>query len=130
LKAIDTNVVLRLITGDDERQASSAVTYLEAQPVLVTLSVAMEVEWVLRGAYRWSRSEIANALTAFAALDHVEFEERTGIGWAIERMRDGADFADMIHAVSASSTDAFATFDRKLATCAGPDAPVQIETLT
>jgi predicted nucleic-acid-binding protein len=130
LKAIDTNVVLRLITGDDERQTALALALLETQPVLVTLSVVMEVEWVLRSAYRWSRAEIANAMAAFAALDHVEFEERAGIDWAVARMRDGADFADMIHAVSASSTDAFATFDRKLAASAGPEAPVRIETLT
>ena len=36
----------------------------------------------------------------------------------------------MIHAVSARGADAFATFDRKLAASAGPEAPVQIETLT
>ena len=130
MKAVDTNIVVRLITGDDAQQASLAMTFLEAQPVLVTLSVALEGECVLRSAYRWSRADIANALTAFAALDRVEFEEPAGIGWAIARMRDGADFADLIHAISARGTDAFATFDRQLATRAGPETPVQIETLT
>jgi predicted nucleic-acid-binding protein len=129
LKAIDTNIVLRLITGDDEPQTMRALAFLKAQPVVVTLSVAMEVEWVLRSAYQWSRAEIADALTAFSALEHVEFEQRTGMDWAVTRLRNGAAFADMIHAISASDTDAFVTFDRKLAPSAGPDAPVQIETL-
>lgn len=129
MKAIDTNVALRLITGDDEDQAAKAELLLAEEKVVVTLSVAMEIEWVLRSGYRWSPLVIAEALAAFVKLSAIEAEELGGLIWAIDRMREGADFADMLHLLSAHEADAFVTFDRKLAARAGPRSPVPVETL-
>ena len=129
MKAIDTNVVLRLITGDDERQTVRAQTLLDDGPVTITPSVAMEVEWVLRSGYRWPPGLIADALNAFISLDQVEVEDRVKLDWAIDRLRQGADFADMLHLLAAHQADAFVTFDRKLGELAGAGAPVPIETL-
>jgi len=130
LKAIDTNVALRLIVGDDEAQTKIAVRLLDDDVALVTLSVAMETEWVLRAGYRWERVRIADALTAFAALENIEFQNWPGVRWAIERMRGGADFADMIHLISAVDAECLATFDRRLAKRAGAAPPRPIMTLT
>lgn len=129
MKAIDTNVALRLITGDDPKQTAKAELLLAGGTVILTLSVAMEIEWVLRSGYRWSPAMIADALAAFVRLDAVEVERLDGLSWAIDRMRDGADFADMLHLLSAHETDAFVTFDRILAARAGARSPVIVETL-
>lgn len=129
MKAVDTNIVLRLITGDDERQVTQAQAVLEAGPVMITPSVAMEIEWVLRSGYGWPRARIVEALAGFLQLDQVEVRDRTGLNWALGRLREGADFADMLHLLSAHEADAFVTFDRKLAKLAGADVPVPVETL-
>lgn len=129
MKAIDTNVALRLITGDDKDQMIKAQLLLAEETVFVTLSVAMEIEWVLRSGYKWSPVVIADALAAFVKLDAIEAEELGGLSWAIDRMRAGADFADMLHLLSAHEADAFVTFDRRLAARAGLHTPVMVETL-
>ena len=129
MKAIDTNIALRLITGDDRNQAAKAELLLADQKVIVTLSVAMEIEWVLRSGYRWSPTAIADALAAFVKLSAIVVERLNELSWAIDRMREGADFADMLHLLSAHEADAFVTFDRALAGRAGPQSPVPIETL-
>ncbi|OQW78342.1 MAG: hypothetical protein BVN33_00335 [Proteobacteria bacterium ST_bin13] len=129
MKAIDTNVVLRIIANDDPVQSPIAVALVEHQCVFVSLSVAMEVEWVLRSAYRWPSAAISNAMTAFAALDNVRMEEAERLGWAIERFRQGADLADMVHIIAARDMDGFISFERKLAEEAGPDCPVPVERL-
>jgi predicted nucleic-acid-binding protein len=130
LKAIDSNIALRVITNDDPVQTPIAVALIASEPVFVSLTVAMEIEWVLRSAYRWTTDAIANALTAFAALDNVHVEEAGWLGWAIHRLRDGADFDDMIHLIAARDFDGFISFERKLKTQAGPDSPVPIDRLS
>ncbi len=50
--------------------------------------------------------------------------------WVIERYRNGADFADMIHLASARGADVFATFDKAMAKRAGTQSPVFVETVT
>jgi len=129
LKAIDTNIVLRIIANDDPVQSPIAVALLESQRVFVSLSVAMETEWVLRSAYRWSSTAIANAITAFAALENVQIEEVERLGWAIDRFRQGADFTDMIHIIAARDTDGFVSFEHELTEQAGPDCAVPVERL-
>lgn len=129
MKAVDTNVVVRLITGDDSLQTPLAIALVETQPVFVSLSVVMETEGVLRSAYRWSRERIADALDALVRVENVWIEEVAWVIWSIQRMRDGADLADMIHLLAARQTQAFVTFDRALASVAGPDGPLTIETL-
>ena len=51
MAALDTNVVVRLMVGDDAAQARAAEKLLASEPCTVAPSVLMECEWVLRGAY-------------------------------------------------------------------------------
>jgi predicted nucleic-acid-binding protein len=125
----DTNVLVRLVTADDEAQASAAVALLEAQGLFVTLLALMETEWVLRSAHRYSRGETTGALQALLALDGIDVEDRDFVLWAIERHSRGADFGDMLLLIAARPCDQFATFDQRLHRQAGPQSPVQIVTL-
>ena len=51
--ALDTNVLVRLVTGDDATQAKRAAARFETgDAFFVSLTVALELEWVLRGAYK------------------------------------------------------------------------------
>ncbi|MFN3388803.1 MAG: type II toxin-antitoxin system VapC family toxin [Allosphingosinicella sp.] len=129
MKAVDTNVPLRLLTGDDPAQETVARTLLGDEGILISLTVLMETEWVLRSFYRWTRSRIADALEALAALDGVQFERRPAALWAIARFRAGADMADMIHLLVQGEHDGFATFDASVARAAGESPPLPVLTL-
>ncbi len=129
MKAVDTNVVLRLITGDDPKQEAIARDLIASTDVFVSLTVLMETEWVLRSFYRWRPDKIGDALVALAGLQGICIERVDRALWAIDRMRTGADFADMIHLLVAADVESFVTFDRDIAPLAGASAPLLVETL-
>lgn len=113
--AIDTNVIVRFLTGDDPVQARRARRLIEAEPVFVSTTVLLETEWVLRSAYGYSATVAWEALSAFAGLPRVALEDAPLIATALGRMAHGMDFADALHLGRAEGCTAFASFDRKLA---------------
>ncbi len=117
--AIDTNVLVRLIVADDPRQAAAARDLLDREEVLVTTTVLLETDWVLRSAYGLGRSEALNDLRSVCGLPGVVLSEPDRIATAISWSEAGMDFADALHLAGAEGCDAFVTFDRKLATAAG-----------
>ena len=116
--AIDTNVIIRFLVNDDREQAQRARALIDVEDVFVPASVLLETEWVLRSAYKLPRRDLVAALRAFLGLPHVFIQDRqaalTGMHWA----EQGMEFADALHLASASSCDAFASFDRALAKAA------------
>ena len=128
MKAVDTNVLIRVATGDDPVQNELALKAIGGG-AFVTSGVWIETEWVLRSSYRMTREAIADVLAGLLAMDGLETRDRDEIWWAISRYRAGADWADMVHLVDAAGLAAFATLDRELAAQAGPDAPVPVEHL-
>ena len=128
--AIDSNVVLRLILGDDPVQLDSVIDAMARDTFFVPLTVFLEAGWVLQSRYRMSRNETADALAALLALSGVEVARPALADWAINRYRAGADLGDVVHLVAAAKHDIFLTFDRKLKAKAGRHSPVPIETLT
>ncbi len=126
MKAIDANVVLRLIVGDDPVQEARARALIAAQSILIPLTVTLECEWVLRSYYKMMPSDIAAALDAMTDVKNIVFEHVEGVRWALGRLRAGAGFADMIHLVQAAEAGAsdFATFDADIEAEAGRDAPI------
>lgn len=129
MKAVDTNILARLILQDDERQMELARDLLR-EPVWITHSVWLELGWVLNKRLRLDRATVAEALLTLLSLSTVHVADRTGLEWAIERYRGGADWGDVLHLVGASgASDAFVTFDRGIAAAVGDDPPVAVETL-
>jgi predicted nucleic-acid-binding protein len=130
MKAVDTNIVLRFMLGDDEGQSRTAEEIFLG-PCYIALTVLIETGWVLAYSYGRSRTQIADGLLALIDQPKVSLENENVVRWALARYRDdNADLADMIHLVASMRYEQFSTFDRKLAVQAGPDAPVSIETLT
>jgi predicted nucleic-acid-binding protein len=127
VKAVDTNVVVRFITRDDPDQSQQAAECV-AQGVFVSESVLMETEWVLRSVARWERERVNDALSIFLAVESVASARPEDLAWALDRHRDGADWADMLHLIAARGHDAFVSFDSKLPNQIGsaPPVPVQI----
>jgi predicted nucleic-acid-binding protein len=69
MRAVDTNVLIRLLTGDDARQAAAAESFLAAAgQAWISHVVLVETVWVLESVYDRGRSEIAAAIDTL--LDH------------------------------------------------------------
>jgi predicted nucleic-acid-binding protein len=52
--AVDTNIVVRLLTQDDERQYSKILKLFQEQDIFIPDTVLLETEWVLRFAYHFN----------------------------------------------------------------------------
>lgn len=112
--ALDTNILVRIVAADDAQQTATARTLINSQACFVTLTVALELEWVLRSLYASPREKIAHALESLLGLPSLHFERENDILSALELYRAGFDFADALHHAGAAGCDAFATFDRDL----------------
>jgi predicted nucleic-acid-binding protein len=127
--AVDTNVLVRVLTLDDQQQADVALDLMDRNQVFVSLMALLETEWVLRSSHGYSRAQTATALRTLFTLPMVVVEQSPFALWAIDRHAAGGDLADMLLLIAARETSAFATFDRRLERRAGRDTPVPITTL-
>lgn len=118
MRAIDTNIVIRFLTADDERQAKATRTAIAAGDIFVSLTVFLESEWVLRSGYSFGTEQIATGLSGLAGLPGIFVEEPALLATAIDWMRGGMDFADALHLAKADDCTVFLTFDKKLAKAA------------
>jgi predicted nucleic acid-binding protein len=116
--AIDTNVVVRYVTGDHPTQSARAKTLVETERLFVGMTVLLETEWVLRSVYGFSAAMICKALRAFAGLPHVTVERPAMVAQALDWTAGGVDFADALHLAAAAECEAFMTFDQRFATVA------------
>jgi predicted nucleic-acid-binding protein len=111
--AIDTNLIVRYLTGDHPEQSSRARGIVDGQPVFVAVTVVLEAEWVLRSAYAYGRSDVARALRAFGGLSTVTIEDSAIVAAAFDLAESGMDFADALHLTKSAHCEEFVTFDRK-----------------
>ncbi len=127
--AVDTNVLVRLIVGDDPWQAQVALELAEREPFYVSLTVLEELEWVLRSRYGYERRRIVEALDALSSLVRLVFEAEHDVRWAMERYALAGELADYLHLAAARAIGQFASFEQKLTRRAGPNTPTPIVTL-
>lgn len=118
MRAIDTNVLVRFLTGDDPRQAARARKLIAAGNIFVAMSVLLETEWVLRSGYGFATERIVRALRDFAGLPGVTLEDPLLAARALDWAEQGLDFADALHLGRAEGCSAFMSFDRRLARAA------------
>lgn len=113
--AVDTNVIVRFLTRDDEAQAAAALSIIRDEEVVIATTVLLEAAWVLARTYGYRRPALVEALKALASIPSVTFEEPARARRALDWFEAGLDIADALHLASAGRSVAFATFDRKLA---------------
>jgi len=61
--AVDTNMLVRLLAGDDVKQAATARSLFAAGPIWIAKAVLLETEWVLRSLYGFEESAVRDAFT-------------------------------------------------------------------
>ena len=113
--AVDTNVLIRFLVGDDRRQEERAANLIRTQPIWVSKTVLLETYWVLGSSYGYTPAARAEALRELASIRNVSFEDEQAVVRAIAWTDRGLEFADALHLASVSNPGRFATFDRKLA---------------
>lgn len=138
--AVDTNVLLRYLLQDDERQSSKAAALINGHTdVLVTHVVLAETLWTLCGRkYKASYSDVVATLHALFEEPRIVFEHAPTVWQALELYRQSVeeqnqsvDFPDAL-IVSCANTAAsrfsdklvaFFTFDQAAQSLPGAEAP-------
>jgi len=110
---VDTNLVVRYLTGDHPKQSVRARRLIDAGDIYVGITVMLEAEWVLRSVYAYQPGDVCRALRAFAGLPGVSVEDEALVATALDRVERGMDFADALHLGKAGHCEAMVTFDRK-----------------
>jgi predicted nucleic-acid-binding protein len=128
--SVDTNIIVRLITGDDEQQVKLATSLAEREVLYVSLTVLIEAEWVLRSSYEYDRNAICAAFEALPQVLNLSYQDEVGVRWALERYSLGGELADYIHLVSSAVIGRFATFEKRLPKRAGDATPSIINVLS
>jgi predicted nucleic acid-binding protein len=124
--AIDTNLIVRYLTGDHPGQSAKARALINGNDVFVCTTVLLETEWVLRSVYGHAPGSLAKALAAFAGLVRVKLEDAALIAKALDWMGKGMDFADALHLAQAEGCEAFVSFDRSFAKAANILSEVKV----
>ena len=115
---LDTNILIRHLTGDPPAQASRATRYLErAEDLLLPDLIFAEVAYVLESYYEVARAQVADALRAILAFRAVRVVDLELLQRAVEVCEvHRLDFADAYLVASAERTGVgvVASFDRSI----------------
>jgi predicted nucleic-acid-binding protein len=122
MNAADTNIVVRILTRDDARQAAAADRFIEGGSWVSTLVLA-EALWVLRKVYGQGAYEIAAAAKMLLNHRDLTLQDSDIIEGALDlfRARPALKFSDCLILELARKTGhlPFGTFDRDLGTVPG-----------
>jgi predicted nucleic-acid-binding protein len=119
---LDTNVLVRYYMAADA-QSDDAATVAQSEAarhliesgkrLMVSKTVVLELEWVLRGYYALTKQQVAQAFTHLLSMAQVHIEDKTAVQSAVAALAMGFDFADALHHASYSACSSLATFDDK-----------------
>jgi len=111
----DTNVLVRAITGDDEKQSRIAQAQLaRAGLVALAIPVLCELVWVLSQGYKISSADIAETIRRLLAGANVVVN-RPAAEAGLALLEAGGDFADGVIAYEGHwlGAEIFVSFDKK-----------------
>ena len=134
--AVDTNVLVRLITNDDPKQSLRAQLALDTElnagrECMVGHIVVCEVMWVLKGLYGYSLAQCQATLAALLAFPGLRFEAVPVLLSAAKAWQtQGGDFADHLIGAQMQSLgcEAVLTFDKR-ASKSGTHRAVEVKDL-
>ena len=108
MAALDTNVLVRYLVQEDVAQLATARRLIRrcvdrGETLFVPVTVALELEWVLRSNFRFPKADIVALLCGLLSTDELVFESEGALelGLALY-VQGGADFSDCLHAALAT----------------------------
>ena len=108
--AVDTNIVIRLLTQDDKQQYEKSVKLFQ-QDIFIPDTVILEAEWVLRSRYKFGTSDLCGAFTRLFGLPNVHVVDADLLAQVLQWHENGLDFADAFHLAQSQNCSAMYTFD-------------------
>ena len=115
---LDTNVLARYFVYEEgadpatQAQRQAARQLIESgQKLFLPKSVALELEWVLRGYYGFAAEQVLQVFEQLLQHPCLELEDRPVVEQALAGVRTGLDFADALHHASCRGCEAIASFD-------------------
>jgi predicted nucleic-acid-binding protein len=118
MRAIDTNVLVRLIARDDAAQTSLAEAFIE-RGAWVPLVALVETVWVLDAVYERTSGQIATCIDMLLSPEQLVLERGEIVEAALEqyRAKPKAVFGDclMLEIARTAGHLPFGTFDKALA---------------
>lgn len=130
MPALDTNVLVRYVVRDDNAQLAAAKRLIEecvnaGQMLFVPVTVALELEWVLRASFEFGKDEVMQVLASLFSAAELTFEAERALEVALQLYREGtADFANCLHVALAAQAGELPlwTFDKRAAKVHGAQA--------
>ncbi len=117
MRAVDTNVLIRLILGDDARQEASARQFIAAGAWASVLALA-ETVWVLGSTYGRNAARLAAAIETLLGVEGLVIQDADAVAAALElfRNRPALGFSDclMLELARKAGHLPLGTFDRAL----------------
>ena len=128
--SVDTNVLVRLVTQDDEQQAQAVDRLLsrhakKGELLFVPITVVLELEWVLRSKLSQGKAEFIQTMAALLTMVEFSFESEDALEQAlVDYQEGGADFGKYFHLALSRRKEAlpFWTFDSKASRSVGAKA--------
>ena len=117
MRAVDTNVLVRLVTRDDVKQVAAAEAFV-AQGAWVPHLALAEATWVLASVYDRGPEAIATAVEMLLSHQHLTVQDADAVAAAIGqfRRRPAVGFSDclMVEVTRKAGHGPLGTFDRNL----------------
>ena len=118
MRAVDTNVLVRLLARDDAPQVARAEQFV-AKGAWVSLLVLLETAWVLSSAYALDSQALALAVEMLLNHKDLVLQDADVVARALEQFRDssGVGFSDclILQAARKSGNIPLGSFDKSLA---------------
>lgn len=95
--AVDTNIIVRLLTQDNEVQFKVAHKLFQKEAIFIADSVILETERVLRFAYDFDAQKICSVFKKLFGLKNVKLGNPLLVAQAIDWCEAGLEFADAFH---------------------------------
>ncbi len=122
MRAVDTNVLVRLITRDDATQVAAAEAFV-ARGAWVAHLVLAEAVWVLASVYARKPEEIASAVEMLLNHQHLTLQDSDAVAAAVVsfRRRPALGFSDclVLEVARKAGHLPVGTFDRGFSKFAG-----------
>ncbi len=117
--SIDTNILARFYV-DDPNDSEALIqrplakqVLAESNGVFVSMTVILELEWVLRAFYKFNRQDFEKVINHLLGLPQVNIENWQRVDQALKWHCQGLDFADALHLAASHNCQTFMTFDDK-----------------
>ena len=114
---IDTNILVRIITHDDEKQSQIALDYVSnsSTPFVINHIVICELVWVLESAYKYDKKQIIKALECILKVKQFLILEKNSVRSALKLYAETTiDFSDALigYVNKEASCEFTITFDK------------------